>query len=248
MRIVQITDLHVGREGEETYGVDVRANFRKILQAARQWRPEYLVLSGDLCYRDGDVEIYHWIREQLDELGIPYEVMSGNHDDPVLLAQAFEREDLLKDSELYFARQVASRTIIFLDTTTGLVSGQQQGWLREQLQQLEQEAMIFMHHPPLEAGVPFMDSKHALRNRSEVQAILLAHPFNVHIFSGHYHVEKAVRKQNLLVHITPSCFFQIGQHSEQFQVDHYRIGLRAINWENGVMMNAVHYLNGEVQR
>ena len=70
MRIVQITDLHVGREGEETYGVDVRANFRKILQAARQWRPEYLVLSGDLCYRDGDVAIYHWIREQLDELGI----------------------------------------------------------------------------------------------------------------------------------------------------------------------------------
>lgn len=247
MRIVQITDLHVGREGEETYGVDVRANFLNILQAAQKWQPQYLVLSGDLCYRSGETGIYTWIRQQLDEQGIPYEVLSGNHDDPAMMAKAFGRESLLKNGELYYTREWNGRKVIFLDTTTGMVSGQQQGWLREQLQHMEHEAMIFMHHPPLMAGVPFMDSRHALRNRGEVQAILLAHPFNVHVFSGHYHVEKAVRKQNILVHITPSCFFQIGQVSEQFQVDHYRIALRDINWDNGVMMNAVHYLNGEVQ-
>lgn len=248
MRIVQITDLHVGREGEETYGVDVRANFRKILQAARQRRPQYLVLSGDLCYRDGDAEVYYWMREQVDALGIQYEVISGNHDDPVLLARAFGRENLLKGAELYFTRQWGDKMVIFLDTTPGLVSAQQKNWLREQLGKLEQEALIFMHHPPLQAGVPFMDANYALRNQADVQEILLAHPYNVHVFTGHYHVEKAVRKQNILVHITPSCFFQIGQLSEHFQVDHYRIALREINWENGVMMNAVHYLGGEPQR
>ena len=93
-----------------------------------------------------------------------------------------------------------------------------------------------------------MDSRHALRNREEVQAIFLDHPYNVNIFTGHYHVEKVIRKKNIVVHITPSCFFQIGQDSEEFQVDHFRIGLREINWDNGVMMNAVFYFNGVANR
>lgn len=244
MRIVQITDLHVGREGEDTYGVDVRANFLKVLDAIQEKQPHYLVLSGDLCYRDGDPDIYHWIYEQVECLKIPYDIISGNHDDPVMMAEAFGRSHLLKDGELYFVKEFGGRPVIFLDTTTGLVSGRQQEWLRAQLQGLKQEAMVFMHHPPLEAGVPFMDSRHALRNRDEVQSIFLAHPYSVNIFSGHYHVEKLIRKKNVVVHITPSCFFQIGQESEEFQVDHYRIGLREIRWENGVMTNAVHYLNG----
>ena len=248
MRIVQITDLHVGREGEDTYGVDVRANFLKVLDAVRQKQPHYLVLSGDLCYRDGDPQIYEWIYEQMERLNIPYDIISGNHDDPVMMAQAFGRSHLLKGKELYFAKELNGRPVLFLDTTEGALSEQQQEWLREQLQGLKQEAMVFMHHPPLQAGVPFMDSRHALRNREEVQAIFLDHPYNVNIFTGHYHVEKVIRKKNIVVHITPSCFFQIGQDSEEFQVDHFRIGLREINWDNGVMMNAVFYFNGVANR
>ena len=248
MRIVQITDLHVGQEGEDTYGVDVRANFLNVLDAVRKRQPHHLVLSGDLCYRDGDPGIYQWIFEKVEALGIPYDIISGNHDDPVMMANAFGRSHLLKGGELYFFKELDGRPALFLDTTTGVVSERQQAWLREQLQRIGQEAIIFMHHPPLEGGVPFMDSRHALRNRGEVQSIFLSHPYNVNIFTGHYHVEKAIRKKNILVHITPSCFFQIGQESEEFQVDHYRIGLRVINWENGVMMNGVHYLNGVANR
>ena len=248
MRIVQITDLHVGREGEDTFGVDVRANFLKVLNAVRQKQPHYLVLSGDLCYRDGDTKIYEWIYEQMELLDIPYDIISGNHDDPVMMATVFGRSHLLKEEELYFVKEFNGRPVLFLDTTKGVVSEQQQRWLRGRLQDFNEDALVFMHHPPLEAGVPFMDSRHALRNRSEVQAIFLAHPFNVNIFTGHYHVEKVIRKKNIVVHITPSCYFQIGQESEEFQVDHYRIGLREITWDNGVMMNSVHYFNGETNR
>jgi Icc protein len=242
MRIVQITDLHVGREGEDTYGVDVRGNFLKILHLVQQKNPQYLVLSGDLCYRDGDAEIYHWIKKKMDELNIPYEILSGNHDDPVMMAKSFNRKELLKGEELYFKRDFQGRPVLFLDTTTGFVSPQQQEWLKDELRQLDEEVMIFMHHPPVEAGVPFMDNKYALQNKEKVQAILFEHPHNISIFTGHYHVEKVIRKRNMVVHITPSCFFQIGQESTDFNVDHYRIGLREINWNNGVMMNTVHYL------
>lgn len=248
MRIVQITDLHVGHQDEDTYGVDVRANFLQILEAARKRHPAYLVLSGDLCYRDGDAEVYHWIRQRLEDLGIPYEIMSGNHDDPVLMAQAFGREQLLKNRELYFVKELGGRPVVFLDTTSGVVSLPQQEWLRRQLQALDEEAIVFMHHPPIDAGVPFMDTRYALRNQDEVLAILSAHPYGVNVFSGHYHVEKIIRQGNVVAHITPSCFFQIAQQSEEFQVDHYRIAFREIDWENGVIMNAVHYLEGNRQR
>lgn len=242
MRIVQITDLHVGREGEDTYGVNVRENFLKVLEAAQEIHPQHLVLSGDLCYRQGDPDIYRWMRQQLDEKGIPYDIISGNHDDPVMMAHIFERQALLKNSELYFMRYWEGRPIIFLDTTIGEVSETQLDWLKEVLHPHQQEILLFMHHPPLLGGVPFMDNKHSLRNSEAVQQILFEHPYNINIFTGHYHVEKVIRKRNILVHITPSCFFQIGQQSAEFEVDHYRIGFRAIEWNNGVMMNTVHYL------
>ena len=242
MRIVQITDLHVGREGEDTYGVDVRSNFLKILEATQEKEPHYLVISGDLCYRDGDADIYEWIKGKVEQTGIPYEIMSGNHDDPVMMANTFGRANLLKGKELYFKRYFEGRPVLFLDTTPGVVSKEQLNWLKKELAEQKGEAMIFMHHPPLEGGVPFMDQRHALQNKAEVQEVIFEHPHNVNIFTGHYHVEKLIRKKNMVVHITPSCFFQIGQESTDFQVDHYRIAFREINWSNGVMMNAVHYL------
>lgn len=242
MRIVQLTDLHIGLENEDTYGVDVRQNFLQILDKAKAQRPDLLVISGDLCYRDGDARIYAWIKHHLDESGLPYEVMSGNHDDPVLLARAFGREGLLKGKELYFSREYADRTVLFLDTTTYEMPAKQMEWLSKALKAIKGPALVFMHHPPLPGGVPFMDSKHSLRNMEAVQAVFFEHPHPVQVFTGHYHVEKIVTKRNLTVYITPSCFFQIGQRSEDFEVDHYRIALRTIDWSNGMMMNAVHYL------
>lgn len=242
MRIVQLTDLHIGLENEDTYGVDVRQNFLQILDKAKAQHPDLLVISGDLCYRDGDARIYEWIKRHLDQSGLLYEVMSGNHDDPVLLARAFGREGLLKGKELYFSREYADRTVLFLDTTTYEMPAKQLEWLSYALKAIEGPALVFMHHPPLPGGVPFMDSKHSLRNMEAVQAVFFEHPYPVQVFTGHYHVEKTVTKHNLTVHITPSCFFQIGQRSESFEVDHYRIALRTIDWSNGILMNAVHYL------
>mgnify|MGYP006268320183 CR=1 FL=1 len=243
MRIIQLTDLHIGQEGEDTYGVDVRQNFLQILEKAKAQQPDLLVISGDLCFDDGNAEVYAWIKAQLDRAQIPYEIMSGNHDDPTLMARVFGRAELLRGKELYFQREYEGRTVLFLDTTTYQMSEAQLDWLKEALAQIKGTALVFMHHPPLPSGVPFMDSKHHLRNMDAVQEVFFAHPHPVQVFTGHYHVEKVVQQRNLTVYITPSCFFQIGQRSKEFEVDHYRIALRTIDWNNGIMMNAVHYLD-----
>lgn len=242
MRIVQITDLHIGQEGAESQGVDVRANFLKVRDAIQSLRPDHLVVSGDLCLNTGEQPIYNWIKPYLDDLDIPYDVISGNHDDPVMLAEAFGREEFLSNKELYFQKQLGCKQVLFLDTTTGYVSDVQLKWLEAQLQAIEKDVVIFMHHPPLLAGVPFMDNNYSLQNYEAVQEILFAFPHHITVFTGHYHVEKTIKKKNISVHITPSCFFQIDQTSEAFKVDHHRIGLREIFCNDGKIMSTVRYL------
>ena len=242
MRIVQITDLHVGQPGEDTQGVDVRANFLKIKDAIKELQPDHLVLSGDLCFSYGEREVYDWIRDHLNQLDIPYDLISGNHDDPVLMAEAFGIVELLKNKELYFSRTIHGRLFLFLDTTTGIVSKAQLDWLSKKMAELDEPLVIFMHHPPIFADVPFMDGKHALRNQEDIQEVLFDFPHEITVFTGHYHVEKTIRKRNVVVHITPSCFFQIDQRSKEFKVDHHRIGLREIRLMDGVILNTVKYL------
>ena len=242
MKIVQITDLHIGKEGEDTYGIDVRANFLKVKQAIIQTQPDHLVLSGDLCFDIGDKTVYQWIKTHLDEINIPYDVISGNHDDPLMLAEIFGLKDQLNNNQLYFSKAIGGYPFLFLDTTTGVVSDEQLRWLKKELKPYKREVVIFMHHPPVKAGVPFMDVKYPLRNKPAVQEILFNHPYPISIFTGHYHVEKNIRHGNTVVHITPSCFFQIDQKEAEFKVDHHRIGFREITFENGTIMDTVRYL------
>ena len=85
MKIIQITDLHIDKENEYPFDIDVRKNFKRILRAARQAKVDHLVVSGDLCFDVGEVEIYEWVRDQLDLTRIPYDVIGGNHDDAMMM-------------------------------------------------------------------------------------------------------------------------------------------------------------------
>lgn len=242
MRVIQITDLHVGQEGEDTYFVDVRENFRQIIAAVQERRPDYLVLSGDLCYDQGDEEIYAWIKAWVDQLGIPYEVIPGNHDDAQLMIKAFAKEADAKPDGLYFSRNWDGHAFLFMDTSTSKVQADQLNWLKNQLQQVDGDVVLFIHHPPLLAGTPFMDNNHPLEDRDPLLEILFDHPGNISVYCGHYHVDRTVRKKNLVVHLTPSCFFQIDSNAEDFKVDHYRIAFREISLQTGLTTSSVHYL------
>lgn len=242
MRVIQITDLHIGQEGEDTFFVDVRENFHRIITAVQERKPDYLVLSGDLCYDQGDLGIYAWVKNWVDQLQIPYEVIAGNHDNSALLAQAFDRQRDFKSDGLYFRRDWGNRTCLFMDTAIHKVQEPQLEWLKQELKNLTGDIVLFIHHPPLLVGTPFMDNTHPLEDRDPLQDILCAYPGNIDIFCGHYHVDRTARWKNLLVHLTPSCFFQIDSHAEDFKVDHYRIAFREITFEPELTISAVHYL------
>lgn len=245
MRIVQITDIHIGAEGEPTRDVDARGNFLAILEVAAHLNPDYVVVTGDLCYSTGNAKVYHWIKAQLDKLLLPYDIIPGNHDDTPLLAKAFEREQLLLPSgEMAFVRAIGGFRFLFLDTAAGILSAPQAEWLRAQLTAAQGRQIIFMHHPPLLAGIPFMDNRYALQKRAVFLHAIEPCQYPVQVFCGHYHIEKSVHAGWGQVHITPSTFFQIDQFTEEFAVDHYRPGFRVIELpDSETVRHTVRYLD-----
>jgi Icc protein len=243
MKIIQLTDLHLGREGEDTRGIDVRANFLKALEIIGGYKPDCLVISGDICYRAPELPIYEWFFDQMKDYPIPWEVIPGNHDDVGMMKQVFDLDGDIKTDGLYFSRNIAGEQILFLDTTPATMESPQLNWLKKQLENNPKDLIIFMHHPPLTGGVPYMDNNHAFKTSKKVQEILFRHPRNLTIFTGHYHVEKTLRIKNVEVNITPSTFFQISQESVEFAVDHQRPGFRVIEKNGEVLGHYVVYFD-----
>ena len=245
MRIIQITDLHIGRTDENSHGVDVRSNFLNILAEVKFAKPDYLVITGDLCLHEGHEAVYQWIKARLLKLGIPFYLIPGNHDDSALMREVFEMNFIKDRDELYYAVKLGRQTCLFMDNAAARHSEVQLLWLKRQLYQAEDETLLlFTHYPPYLAGVPFMDTKHPLQDMEAIQPILQNYAAPIHVFCGHYHVEKTLHTQNTHVHITPSCYVQIGQEKVEFEADHHRIAMRIIDVENSMITTTVRYFEG----
>lgn len=245
MRIVHITDQHVGEPDEQPYGVDVRSHFLALCRRIREIKPDYLVVTGDLSLTSGNAEIYQWIKFHLDQVGVPYAVLSGNHDDPNLLAHAFSLEDHLHDGELFYTRHWGGDWVLFLDSTPGAISDFQLDWLRRQLSETGgSPRLLFMHHPPVLAEVPHMDDHYPLleSSRRALSRIFGEYQGPIHVFCGHYHNAREVHQDGVHVYITPSSYLQIDPFQKDFAVDHTRPAFRYIDWRPSRVLTSVHYL------
>jgi Icc protein len=245
MNIAQITDIHIDKAGNFPNDVDVRNNFKKVLSLVQTFETDRIILSGDLCYLKGDEDVYAWVKYQLDETGIPYNVIPGNHDSSKMLAAQFNMSAELRGNELYYSRNWDKNKWIFLDSAIGRLSLSQIEWLAKEIQNLPEGSDVFVviHHPPIFGGVKHMDTLYSLNEESKaaIQQILLKHPGIVHVFCGHYHTDKTITKGNMCVHITPSCFVQIDPRFDKFQPDHYLVGFRHIQIQKDLVQSAVHY-------
>jgi Icc protein len=241
MKCIQVTDLHVGLPSEKPHDVDVRANFLRVLEAVAAEEADQIVFSGDLCYRQPDASVYDWILGKCRAAGINPLVISGNHDEQAILKDYFDAGYHEDSGEIYFLRSWVGSQVFFLDTTPGSMSETQLDWLEATLD-ASHAPIIFMHHPPALCGVPHMDNKYNFKQIDRVQKLFHGHPHPVHVFCGHYHVNKTVSVSNLHIHITPSCFFQIRSDIQEFGIDHYRIGYRRIIIEEGRLIHEVVWL------
>ncbi len=244
MRIAFLTDLHLGLAGQRPLSVDVRQNFLDALDFLTELKPDVLVIGGDVCYDTGEAEIYRWFREQVAARPYPWYAIAGNHDSSPLMARELGLEAHLHGEEVYFSTSFGDTTALFLDTAKGVCSETQWTWLRARVAELQGgEALIFMHHPPVPAGVEYMDTNYPFRE-SEKFLETIQPLRRVTVVCGHYHAEQVVQRGDLTVFLTPSLFFQMKHDPAECVFDHFRMGIREINLGPEGLTTAVHYLDG----
>jgi len=215
-RICQISDIHITLKKDKTIeGIDVISNFDRILKDMSLFSPDLVVLSGDLCFTKNDKKVYDFVKQKMDNCGFPYLVMAGNHDKSAPLAEAFSYK-LTEKGDLYYIKDIEYYRLIFTDSSRHKLSANQLDHLKRDLD-TDLQPILFIHHPPAIAGVPFMDRKYPLTNMIGVQSVLARYKGRIPVFCGHYHNERNFSKGNLDIHMAPSTYFQISDKSVHFK-------------------------------
>jgi len=165
MIIAQMTDIHIGFEPEARPEELNRQRFRATLDRllAQPNKPDMLVLSGDITDR-GDADSFARTAELLCVCPFPVHVMVGNHDSREGLLQAFP-DTQTQDGFVHCAMEQEGLLVILLDTLEpgrhgGAFCEKRRDWLRATLEaHRDTPTVIFRHHPPVVAGIGWMDPR-----------------------------------------------------------------------------------------
>jgi 3',5'-cyclic-AMP phosphodiesterase len=210
--IAQMTDIHVGfapeEQPEELNLTRFRATLGRLMNGPNL--PDLLVLSGDITDH-GDAESFAKTAELLKDCPCPILPMVGNHDSRAGLLGAFPQVEPAAGGFVHYVTDAGlGLRIICLDT---LESGRHGGafcdaraaWLHARLAEApDTPTLIFMHHPPVVAGIDWMDPspdepwmvrlREVLTGQSQVQAI----------HCGHLHRQITTHFAGIPLSVTPS--------------------------------------------
>ncbi len=231
--ICQISDMHITfKKGKTNKAIDVIVNFEKVLNEVIKITPDLIVLSGDLCFKKSNKKIYAYVKDKMDSCGFPYTVMAGNHDKSNSLADIFGYS-LSPGGDLYYTKEIGHYLLIFADSSRFKISNDQLERISQDLK-TKLKPVLFIHHPPVMANVPFMDRKYPLKNMDVLQRFLARYKGEIPVFCGHYHNDKEFKKGNLSVFLTPSTYFQISSQTGAFE-----IASSAPGWRNIILSRKI---------
>ncbi|WP_282281106.1 phosphodiesterase [Pseudomonas sp. PS02302] len=214
MLIAQFSDTHVRPEGQ-LYQNQVDAN--AMLEAAvrtlleLQPKPDVILFSGDLvdC---GSPAAYDKAQQILEPLTTPVLMLPGNHDDRQVMARYFAdhcpSDDTLDWSAVY-ADPAWPLRIIALDISVandhhGDMTESHAAWLRQRLDEApETPTLIFMHQPPFDSGIPYIDAYRCL-NGDRLGHVVSDYPSVERILCGHIHRFMTLRFAGTLLCTAPS--------------------------------------------
>jgi len=210
--IAQMTDIHVGfapdDQPEELNLIRFRATLARLLEGPN--RPDMLVLSGDITDH-GDAESFAKTAELLADCPCPILPLVGNHDSRAGLLGAFPHVAPADGGFLHYVVDAPlGLRIICLDTLEdgrhgGAFCDVRAAWLAARLAEApDTPTLIFMHHPPVVAGIDWMDPvadepwmlrlREVLTGQSQVQAI----------HCGHLHRQIVTQFAGIPLGVTPS--------------------------------------------
>jgi 3',5'-cyclic-AMP phosphodiesterase len=210
--IAQMTDIHVGfAPHEQPEGLNLsrfRATLARLIDGPN--RPDMLVLTGDITDH-GDAESFAKTAELLRDCPFPIIPMVGNHDSRAGLLGAFPQVMPAEGGFLHFVIDGGmGLRIICLDTLEdgrhgGAFCEARAAWLAARLaEDPHAPTLIFMHHPPVVAGIDWMDPAPDEPWIVRLRAVLAGQNQVQGIHCGHLHRQITTRFAGIPLGVTPS--------------------------------------------
>ncbi|MCC2971459.1 metallophosphoesterase [Massilia sp. IC2-476] len=205
MLIAQVTDLHLHEDPAHPN----LARFTRVLAhlAALRPLPDLLVLSGDLA-DDGAIESYRQLQEALAAWPQPVRFALGNHDDRAHFRSVFG-DSHFTEGFVQGVTDLAGLRLVVLDSLEegrhgGAFCASRAGWLRQALQDGgDKPALVFLHHPPVDVGLPWIDPRPDQAWIARLDAALQGAPIAA-ICTGHVHLGGVFHWQGRQVATCPS--------------------------------------------
>ena len=201
MKVIQVTDLHLGRQGELRFGADLHERLARCIAHINAHHADaaLCVFTGDLTEL-GEPDAYADLRAALGVLSVPYRLLTGNHDKRANLVAAFPECGVDANGFLQSVHDAPDGRLLFLDTLAeGRVEGElcdkRLGWLNSRLKEAAgRSCCIFMHHPPVKLGLPQLDPL-GLMEPERFLSLLRRHGNVAHIFFGTFTAMPLVRSR-----------------------------------------------------
>ncbi len=229
--IYQITDTHIPHESDAT----AAKNFLTIMDFVLDNPADLLVISGDLPRKDGNKEIYHWIKSKLPLDQKTY-VIPGNHDDDENLFEVFGTE-ICVNVNFFHTLALEKLDLVFANTGSGRFPPEQLA----HLDSVRQGSVLFTHYPTRKVSDGFMDSTYPLASVDKVD-IAISRSKVQHVFCGHFHTDHS-DCLGYDLHITPSPAFEVDLHSPEINVTPPGIPIRRIEIVDSDLSTEVIYLD-----
>lgn len=232
MRLIQITDCHLGSTaGETLLGLNTDESLTDVLKLVRAAEPrtDLVVASGDIS-NDGGTPSYDRFIARINKWlpKTPLAWLEGNHDDSdgmsTILSERPHEQSLM----------MGGWHIILLNSR---IPGEEGGALEaselERLDGLLAEypqapTMIFLHHQPVPVGSAWLD-QYVLKNAADFFAVLDKYSHVKAIVWGHVHQEFSGTRKGVRLFATPSTCVQFAPRNDEFRVDSTMPGYRWFN-------------------
>ncbi|HYE91162.1 MAG TPA: phosphodiesterase [Terriglobales bacterium] len=217
MLIAQLSDTHIKGEGVLAYGrYDTSAFLARAVDHLLRLepRPDVVLATGDLVDGGTPAE-YARLRHLLAPLPMPVYLIPGNHDDRDALRLAFpDHAYLPREGFIQYVVDDGPLRLIALDTLIpgkagGEVDDARVRWLDARLAEAPAKpTVVFMHHPPFETGIDFMDGV-GLAGADRLAEVVRRHPHVERVLCGHLHRTIQTRWAGTVAMTVPSTAHQV---------------------------------------
>jgi 3',5'-cyclic-AMP phosphodiesterase len=229
IRIFQFTDIHLFSDSKgELCGLNTADSLNLVVESARHNKqpPHLVLLTGDLS-QDETAESYERLFELFQSLGVPVYCLPGNHDNPDLLSQILNRENVHSDRRILFDHwQIVLLNSVIVGKNEGFLSEEELSFLENCLKYSEDRfSMICLHHHPLPIGSIWMDTMMLVNTKEFLKTVDKFSRVKI-VLNGHVHQEFLRDRNGVSFISTPSTCVQFMQSSSTFSIDEQPPGYR----------------------